>query len=89
MKELIAIAFGLGLVANAGLFVIQAIKIYKAKSSKGLSTMTFAGFSLLQIIGILHGIFQKDYYLLSGMAASLMACGTVTVLSIVYRERKK
>ncbi len=88
MKEIIAIMFGLGLVANAGLFLIQAIKIYKAKSSKGLSTMTFAGFSLLQIIGILHGFFQKDYYLLSGMAVSLLACGTVTILSIIYREKR-
>ena len=61
MKDIVAILFGLGLMANAGLFVIQAIKIYKAKSSKGLSTMTFAGFSLLQIVGILHGYFQKDY----------------------------
>ena len=55
MKEVVAIVFGLGLMANAGLFVIQAIKIFKAKSSKGLSTLTFAGFSLLQIVGILHG----------------------------------
>ena len=60
MKDIVAILFGLGLMANAGLFVIQALKIYKAKSSKGLSTLTFAGFSLLQIIGILHGYFQKD-----------------------------
>ena len=88
MNDIIAIMFGLGLMANAGLFLIQAIKIYQAKSSKGLSTMTFAGFSLLQIVGILHGLFQKDYYLLSGMAASLLACGTVTVLSIIYREKK-
>ncbi len=87
MKDIIAILFGLGLMANAGLFVIQAIKIYKAKSSKGLSTMTFAGFSVLQIVGILHGYFQKDYYLLSGMAASLLACGTVTVLSVIYKEK--
>jgi len=87
MKDFIAILFGLGLVANAGLFVVQAVKIYKAKSSEGLSTMTFAGFSLLQIIGILHGYFQKDYYLLTGMAVSLLACGTVTVLSVVYRKK--
>lgn len=87
MKEVIGVIFGLGLMANAGLFVVQAIKILKTKSAKGLSTFTFAGFSFLQMTGILHGIFQKDMYLLSGMVASLLACGTVTILSIIYRNK--
>lgn len=86
MKEVIAYIFGLGLMANAGLFVLQAVKILKAKSAKGVSTLTFAGFSLLQITGILHGYFQKDMYLLTGMAASLLACGTVTILSVIYKD---
>ena len=87
MKEVIGVIFGLGLMVNAGLFVVQAIKILRTKSAKGLSIFTFAGFSVLQMTGILHGIFQKDIYLLSGMVASLLACGTVTVLSIIYRNR--
>lgn len=87
MKEIIAVIFGLGLMANAGLFVVQAIKILKTKSAKGVSTLTFGGFSLLQVTGILHGYFQKDMYLLAGMAASLLACGTVTVLSVIYRNK--
>lgn len=87
MKEIIAIIFGLGLMANAGLFVVQAVKIIGSKSAKGVSTLTFGGFSLLQVTGILHGYFQKDMYLLAGMAASLLACGTVTVLSILYRDK--
>ncbi len=87
MKEVVGVIFGLGLMANAGLFVVQAIKILRTKSAKGLSIFTFAGFSLLQMTGILHGIFHKDMYLLSGMVASLLACGTVTVLSIIYRSR--
>ena len=87
MKEVIGVIFGLGLMANAGLFVVQAVKILRTKSAKGLSIVTFAGFSVLQITGILHGIFQKDVYLLTGMVASLLACGTVTVLSFIYRNR--
>ena len=87
MKEIIGIIFGLGLVINGGLFVVQAVKIVKSRSAKGVSTFTFAGFNVLQITGILHGIFQKDIYLLSGMVASFLACGTVTVLSIIYRNR--
>ncbi len=87
MKEIIAVIFGLGLMANAGLFVVQAVKILRTKSAKGVSTLTFGGFSLLQVTGILHGYFQKDLYLLAGMAASLLACGTVTVLSIFFRDK--
>lgn len=87
MKEIIGMIFGMGLMANAGLFVVQAIKIIRARSAKGVSTFTFAGFSLLQVTGILHGIFHEDWYLFSGMVASLLTCGTVTVLSIVYREK--
>jgi MtN3 and saliva related transmembrane protein len=87
MKEIIGIIFGLGLVINGGLFVVQAVKIVKSRSAKGVSTFTFAGFNVLQITGILHGIFQKDIYLLSGMVASFLACGAVTVLSIIYRNK--
>ncbi|MGD2084768.1 MAG: hypothetical protein PVH61_01170 [Candidatus Aminicenantes bacterium] len=87
MKEIIGIIFGLGLVINGGLFVVQAVKIVKSRSAKGVSIFTFAGFNVLQMTGILHGIFQKDIYLLSGMVASFLACGTVTILSIVYRNR--
>ncbi len=87
MKNIIAVIFGMGLMANAGLFVIQAVKILKSKSAKGVSTLTFAGFSILQVTGILHGYFQNDMYLLSGMAASLLACGTVTILSIIYKDK--
>jgi MtN3 and saliva related transmembrane protein len=87
MKEIVGIIFGLGLVINGGLFVVQAIKIVKSRSAKGVSTFTFAGFNALQITGILHGIFQKDIYLLSGMVASFLACGAVTVLSIIYRNK--
>lgn len=87
MKEVVGVIFGLGLMANAGLFVIQAVKIWQSRSAKGVSILTFAGFCLLQVTGILHGIFQHDMYLLSGMVASLLACGTVTALAIVYRDK--
>ena len=87
MKEFVGLLFGLGLMANAGLFAIQAYKIYTTKSAKGVSTLTFAGFCVLQVTGILHGIFQEDMYLLTGMVASFITCGTVVALSVVYREK--
>lgn len=87
MKQVIAVMFGLGLLVNAGLFVPQAIKIFKARSAKDVSLLTFGGFNILQFIGILHGYFQHDPYLMIGMVASFMACGAVTCLGIVYRGK--
>lgn len=88
MKEIVGFIFGMGLLVNASLFVVQAIKIIKNRSADGVSIITFAGFSILQITGILHGFLQKDLYLLFGMVASFLACGTVTALSIYYRRKK-
>lgn len=87
MKNLVGILFGLGLMVNAGLFVPQAIKIFKARSARGVSLLTFGGFNVLQIIGIFHGYFQQDPYLTVGMVASFVACGAATSLAIIYRGR--
>lgn len=87
MKQLVAYLFGAGLLVNAGLFVPQALKIFKTKSAKDVSLMTFGGFNLLQAIGILHGYLQGDPYLLVGMIASFIACGAVTGLGIMYRKQ--
>jgi MtN3 and saliva related transmembrane protein len=40
------------------------------------------------MVGIVHGYFQGDMSLLLGMAASLLTCGTVTVLTIFYRVKR-
>ena len=87
MKGIVAYIFGLGLMVNAGLFIPQAIKIIKTKSAKEVSLITFAGFNIFQITGILHGIYQNDPYLLTGMIASFLACGAVTGSAIVYRNK--
>lgn len=87
MEEIVGLIFGMGLLVNASLFVIQAVKIIRLRSADGVSTFTFAGFSVLQITGALHGYLQGDLYLLFGMVASFLACGTVTVLSIIYRRK--
>jgi MtN3 and saliva related transmembrane protein len=89
MKEIVAVIFGLGLVCNALLFVPQALAVWRKKSGEGVSLVTFGGFSILQIVGIVHGFFQHDLSLLLGMAASLLTCGTVTTLTIFYRFRSQ
>lgn len=87
IKEIVAVIFGLGLLVNAALFVPQIIRILRAKSSEGVSFLTFGGFSVLQITGVLHGYFQSDKYLMFGMIASLLTCGTVAILTLVYRKK--
>jgi MtN3 and saliva related transmembrane protein len=88
MKEIVAVVFGLGLIGNALLFVPQIIAVWRKKSDEGISLITFGGFSVLQTIGIVHGLFQRDLSLILGMTASLMTCGSVTALTVLYRLRR-
>lgn len=89
MKEIVAVIFGLGLVCNALLFVPQALAVWRKKSDEGISPITFGGFSILQAIGIVHGLYQQDLSLILGMAASLCTCGTVTFLTLRYRLMRR
>lgn len=88
MRQIVAVVFGLGLLGNALLFVPQAIAVWRKKTDEGVSLITFGGFSILQAIGIVHGLLQHDLSLTVGMAASLLTCGTVTLLTVVYRVRR-
>jgi MtN3 and saliva related transmembrane protein len=88
MKQIVAIIFGLGLGCNALLFVPQIVAVWRKKTDEGISLITFGGFSILQAIGIVHGLYQQDLSLTLGMAASLLTCGTVTALTLYYRVRR-
>ena len=88
MKEIVAVVFGLGLLCNALLFVPQVLALWRKKSDAGISLITFGGFSVLQVVGIVHGVYQRDLSLILGMAASLLTCGSVTFLTVVYRVRR-
>lgn len=88
MKQIVAVIFGLGLLCNALLFVPQALAVWRKKTDEGISVITFGGFSILQSIGIVHGLYQRDLSLILGMAASLLSCGTVTFLTLFYRMRR-
>lgn len=88
MKEIVAFIFGLALLGNAMLFVPQALAVWRKKSDQGVSLVTFGGFCVLQVIGVVHGIYQHDNSLVVGLGASFLTCGAVTLLTIVYRIRR-
>jgi len=88
MKQIVAVIFALGLGCNALLFVPQAVAVWRKKSDEGISLITFGGFSVLQVIGIVHGVYQRDLSLILGLGASLLTCGSVTCLTIYYRARR-
>ncbi len=87
MKAIVAVIFGFGMLISAALFVPQIVHLWKSKTSKGVSLVSFAGFNALQAIGALHGYYQGDRALMIGMIASLLTCGSVTLLALRYRER--
>ena len=84
MKEIVAYVFGFGMLLNAALFLPQAWRIWKTKVAQGISVLSFAGFNALQFVGFLHGYLQGDRALMSGMLASLLTCGSVTLLAAYY-----
>jgi MtN3 and saliva related transmembrane protein len=89
MKQIVAFVFGVGLLGNAMLFVPQALAVWRKKNDEGISLITFGGFNVLQAIGIVHGVYQRDLSLIVGLGASLLTCGTVTGLTLYYRAVQK
>jgi MtN3 and saliva related transmembrane protein len=82
VKDVVAYVFGFGMLLNAALFVPQAWHIWRQRSAAGISVVSFAGFNTLQALGALHGYLQGDFALMTGMLASLLTCGSVTLLAI-------
>lgn len=89
MKQIVAVVFGLGLLGNALLFVPQVLAVWRKKSDEGISLITFGGFNVLQAIAIVHGAYQHDLSLILGMVASLITCGSVTFLTLLYRMKRQ
>jgi len=88
MKEIVALIFGLGLLGNALLFVPQAMAVWRKKTDEGISLVTFGGFCALQVISVVHGLYEHDLAMVLGMGASFLTCGSVTGLTIFYRIRR-
>lgn len=87
IKDGINYLFGLGLFANAMLFVPQIIRLIKTKDANGVSLLMLSGFFSLQIISVLHGLVVKDYILSIGFSFSLITCGLTLLLAIFYKNK--
>ena len=88
MRQIVAFVFGLALIGNALLFVPQALAVWRKKSDEGVSLVTFGGFCILQVIGVIHGVYEHDNSLIVGLGASFLTCGAVTLLTVIYRIRR-
>ncbi len=86
IKDVIEFIFSAALFINAILFIPQAVRIYKEKAANGVSLITFTGFFLIQVAIILHAIIVKDYLLMGGYILSLLTCGAVIFLILLYRK---
>ncbi len=60
----------------------------QSQSDEGVSLVTFGGFCVLQVLGVIHGVYQHDRSLIIGLGASFLTCGTATLLTTVYRLRR-
>ena len=59
--------------------------IHHEAAVSSVSLLSFAGFNLMQLVGMLHGYFQRDWTIFLGMLASLITAGSVTLLALRYR----
>ncbi len=87
--NIIETVFSLGLFINAFLFIPQILRLYKSKNAESASLLTFGGFFVIQVFIVLHGIIKHDVLLIIGYCASLLTCGTVVLLIIIYRIKAR
>jgi MtN3 and saliva related transmembrane protein len=87
LESFVEIVFGVCLFINAFLFVPQASRLLKAKNAQNLSLLTFGGFNVIQLFTLLHAYLHKDLVLFFGTLLSLITCGSVSVLILIYRKK--
>jgi len=77
--------FSLALFINAVLFIPQAIRIFKAKSSESVSLVTFLGFVMIQFTCVLYGLLKDDWILTIGFLTAMATCSSVVIMAFIYR----
>ena len=85
-KEVITGAFGVALFFNAVLFIPQTYRIIQKKGSKDISLTAFIGFCIIQLVTLIYGRINHDYILFYGYIFALITCGSVVVVTLIYRK---
>lgn len=76
----------IGVVMSLGHF-FQAYKIYKTKSWKDISIVTFSIFALGSLIWLLYGININQIPIIISFIIGLIGSGSVLFLAIKYRKK--
>ena len=66
----------------------QIKKIYKRKSTEGISMIFFILAFLSYFLWTIHGIFQKDNVLIIGQGAGMITTGIILTQIFIYRKKK-
>lgn len=66
----------------------QIRKIYRRKSTEGISTLFFLLAFLSYLLWTIHGILQKDNVLVIGQGVGLITTGVIIGQIIIYRKKK-
>ena len=81
------IEFLIALIGNAVLLLLQALRLYRTKAHRGLSITTFAGFLLIQLSGMVNGLYNGNFALIFGYGTSAVINLVVVILLVNYRIR--
>ena len=65
----------------------QIKKIYKRKSTEGISTIFFLLAFVSYFLWTIHGIYQKDNVLIIGQGAGMITTGIILGQILIYRNR--
>lgn len=66
----------------------QIKKIYKRRSTEGISTIFFLLAFVSYFLWTIHGFFQKDNVLIIGQGAGMITTGIILAQIFIYRNKK-
>lgn len=65
----------------------QIKKIYKRKSTEGISTAFFSLAFLSYLLWTVHGVFQQDTVLIIGQGVGIITTGIILAQIFLYRKK--
>ncbi|HLX55106.1 MAG TPA: PQ-loop domain-containing transporter [Aquella sp.] len=85
ISTVINVIFGVALFVNGLLFIPQITRLFKTKHANNISLVTFAGFNVMNLFAVLHGIVVNDKILVIGYGLSVITNTIVTILIVKYK----